>query len=458
MAPRCKLVAARTLFYVVLLSLAHTAKSQTGSCPAGYQDTDSGVGTVCAQCASGFYKSTTGTGSCSPCPLHTYNNAQGAINCTDCPPNTGTKFTGKQYVVNCVCNVGYTGPHGGPCDECEAGKYKYSIGNQECYECLEGTYSDSAATECIACPEGTFSATMVASSCTECAAGKFTTSTGEQSCTSCPEGKTSPVGSSNAAQCVSPPPTTSTTVVVQAASANITFEPLNYTQLNCVACAAGFYLSPASLNCTACPEGSSTFAYRNASSALHCVCRPGFENASTACEPCEAGFYKEELANASCVRCPANSWTLDDGSANVSACVCDPGFAKPSFTAPPPVCVDDPSFSMEVLALNIQNWWELEDQYVFLGCKAIFDPDTDVILESCTQVLERCYRCCASCRADCLQHFEANPETLGVYHAAYLAYLHPAQGPAVFLWESLDEEGRKECEETMRTRKDTPLA
>jgi len=28
------------------------------------------------------------------------------------------------------------------------------------------------------------------------------------------------------------------------------------------------------------------------------------------------------------------------------------------------------------------------------------------------------------------------------------------QGPAVFLWESLDEEGRKECEETMRTRKD----
>ena len=28
------------------------------------------------------------------------------------------------------------------------------------------------------------------------------------------------------------------------------------------------------------------------------------------------------------------------------------------------------------------------------------------------------------------------------------------QGPAVFLWESLDEEGRKECEETMRMRKD----
>ena len=28
------------------------------------------------------------------------------------------------------------------------------------------------------------------------------------------------------------------------------------------------------------------------------------------------------------------------------------------------------------------------------------------------------------------------------------------QGPAVFLWESLDEAGRKECEETIRTRRD----
>jgi hypothetical protein len=120
------------------------------------------------------------------------------------------------------------------------------------------------------------------------------------------------------------------TTSVEPASASITFEPLN-----CVACEAGFYLSQESLNCTACPAGSSTFDYRNASSALHCVCRPGFENQTEIgqdgemCEPCRQGFFKENLANASCVRCPANSWTLDDGSANVSACVCDPGFSKP---------------------------------------------------------------------------------------------------------------------------------
>jgi hypothetical protein len=106
------------------------------------------------------------------------------------------------------------------------------------------------------------------------------------------------------------------------------FEPLD-----CVACAAGFYLAQEGLNCTACPAGSSTFHYTNASSALHCLCRPGFENASARCEQCRVGFYKEELANASCARCVAHSSTAAAGSANVSACVCDPGFSKPSFAA-----------------------------------------------------------------------------------------------------------------------------
>lgn len=115
------------------------------------------------------------------------------------------------------------------------------------------------------------------------------------------------------------------------------FEPLH-----CVACAAGEYLSQAHLNCTACPAGSGTFAYFNASSALHCVCLPGFENQTILredgekCEPCRMGFYKEQLRNASCVVCPYYSWTLAEGSANVSACVCDPGFSKPHLATLPP--------------------------------------------------------------------------------------------------------------------------
>jgi len=109
-----------------------------------------------------------------------------------------------------------------------------------------------------------------------------------------------------------------------------------YEPLDCVACAAGEYLSQEHLNCTACPAGSGTFKYMNASSALHCLCRPGFENASARCEECRVGFYKEVLANASCTRCVAHSDTLATGSANVSACVCDPGFSKPHLATLPP--------------------------------------------------------------------------------------------------------------------------
>jgi len=109
-----------------------------------------------------------------------------------------------------------------------------------------------------------------------------------------------------------------------------------YEPLDCVACAAGFYLAQESLNCTACPAGSGTFKYMNASSALHCVCLPGFENASARCEECGVGFYKDVLANVSCTRCVAHSDTLATGSANVSACVCDPGFSKPHLATLPP--------------------------------------------------------------------------------------------------------------------------
>jgi hypothetical protein len=81
------------------------------------------------------------------------------------------------------------------------------------------------------------------------------------------------------------------------AGAEPEFEPLH-----CVACDAGFFRAQATKACTACPAGSSTFDYSNASSALDCLCAPGFENASElaqasgSCEPCAPAFFKGSLA------------------------------------------------------------------------------------------------------------------------------------------------------------------
>ena len=41
------------------------------------------------------------------------------------------------------CNAGYTGPDGGACVACAAGKYKIATGSAACIECAAGTYSTS---------------------------------------------------------------------------------------------------------------------------------------------------------------------------------------------------------------------------------------------------------------------------------------------------------------------------
>jgi hypothetical protein len=103
-----------------------------------------------------------------------------------------------------------------------------------------------------------------------------------------------------------------------------------------VACGAGFFLDQRGLNCTACPPGSSTHDFSNASSALDCLCRPGWENRTAeglpaeACEPCRLGFHKEELANSTCAACPANSDTAAPAASDVAECVCRPGFTPRS--------------------------------------------------------------------------------------------------------------------------------
>lgn len=99
-----------------------------------------------------------------------------------------------------------------------------------------------------------------------------------------------------------------------------------FVPLTCVSCAAGQYLDQETLNCTACPAGSSTFEYTNASRALDCLCEPGFENASTVCTQCALGLYKEVLQNTTCLECPPNSFTNDTGSSSIAACLCNAGY------------------------------------------------------------------------------------------------------------------------------------
>jgi hypothetical protein len=84
------------------------------------------------------------------------------------------------------------------------------------------------------------------------------------SCAACPAGKFSPPGSTALANCTTPTtsaPTTTPVPITTQLSTVITDAYTGFEPLDCVACAAGEYLSRESLNCTACPAGSGTFEY-----------------------------------------------------------------------------------------------------------------------------------------------------------------------------------------------------
>ena len=59
----------------------------------------------------------------------------------------------SEDLASCTCNVGYTGPDGGPCTACVPGKYKGLVGAGSCDDCDTGKISSSpAAASCPSVP------------------------------------------------------------------------------------------------------------------------------------------------------------------------------------------------------------------------------------------------------------------------------------------------------------------
>ena len=104
-------------------------------------DTTCPAGNACTACATGTYKPTTGSVACTTCPASTTS------------PIASTSSTA---CISLACNAGYTGPDGGVCSPCVAGKYKIATGSAACTNCGTGTYSTTAgataAATCLACP------------------------------------------------------------------------------------------------------------------------------------------------------------------------------------------------------------------------------------------------------------------------------------------------------------------
>jgi hypothetical protein len=87
------------------------------------------------------------------CCAGKYGTATGQTteaSCTACPSNS-TSPAGSAALTSCTCNAGSTGPDGGNCTACVAGKYKTSAGSALCSDCPTNSTSPAGSTSLTHC-------------------------------------------------------------------------------------------------------------------------------------------------------------------------------------------------------------------------------------------------------------------------------------------------------------------
>ena len=309
-------------------SKAATTNSTDCLCRPGYtwQDLQ-----ACAECVAGKYKPDVGPHGCTECPAGTYlantpgvalSGCLGCANNSDAPAGSGTESS-------CLCNIGFTGPDGGPCSTCDPGSYKNTTGSATCTLCEANQYSEiygaTSKLDCLSCTAFSLSvagadmkerclcipgyagAGLPGQLCVPCGPGTHKNVSGHDQCTSCPEHSTSPAGSSTLLNCTCLP---------------------GYFGANgedCTICGEGKY-KPESGDgeCQDCPPRTSSPAGSEVSA--ECACAPGaFGPNGQACQLCEAGKYKPELGSDDCMECIPNSIS-PAGSNRSGACICNRGY------------------------------------------------------------------------------------------------------------------------------------
>ena len=168
----------------------------------------------------------TDTDECDLCSTHTQPTCAKPAGC-----ETGSD------TIDCPCDIGFSGPDGGPCLPCKTGSFKTVDGSANCTLCIKGkfssvvgansssvcvncsvnTYSMANGSACAACPSNSVSGEGSANvteckcmagftgpdggACEACAAGRYKEGRGDGGCVTCPTGSDSPPGSNSARKC-----------------------------------------------------------------------------------------------------------------------------------------------------------------------------------------------------------------------------------------------------------------
>ena len=128
-------------------SVGATEEATCLDCGAGkYSSTHGAVAaSSCIECNAGKYSEDSGASSassCLECRAGTFSNRAGASeesDCSACPQHSDSP-AGSTAAAACTCNAGASGPNGGVCKLCFAGKFKALAGPEACMDCDGGTY------------------------------------------------------------------------------------------------------------------------------------------------------------------------------------------------------------------------------------------------------------------------------------------------------------------------------
>jgi len=246
-------------------------------------------------CGAGRYVAT--PSSCALCPVrHWKNGTNQKTVCDPCPLGSGQTLSGGISLAACVCDPGFSGANGGPCVQCEEGKYKSVAGSSSCI-----------AAKAIQCPPGRHRVPLV-NVCTQCPANTWKN------------------GTNNATFCDRDDfvhqrhlLTTGTSLCVEcyAGTYSETFAAISIA--TCVDCLPGTY--------------SGTSGAVSISSCLECM--PGTYSGTSGaalistCVDCLPGTYSGTSGAgliSSCLECMLGKYSGTSGAALISTCVdCLPG-------------------------------------------------------------------------------------------------------------------------------------
>ena len=160
---------------------------------------------ACTQCTAGKVSTATAatTDVCRGCSADTYSSTD-TTECLACPSNTVSEPSSAEQ-SDCKCDKGYTGPDGGPCTACVAGKFKGDKGQATCTACPADSYQpDTDAHECTKCRPHSSTVGLTGSTSASlciCNSGYYF-ETASSLCLACPAHSSSSPGLTSASSCV----------------------------------------------------------------------------------------------------------------------------------------------------------------------------------------------------------------------------------------------------------------